>query len=368
MPSKKDHKKSCVYPCPRGCREASLFVKDPQTLASIREGGLEGYDIVYIADNTEKHVFIFGDANGLPGGEGLDLKAAAHEKAHEEALEGKVVTYEWSLEKDGNTCYFQSTLIPLTDGKKKVGSMLGLVKDITGWPRDLVHPTVLKDSTGRTFSQILLAAREEEKKQISSALHDEIGSAAVILTSLLSMVKESVQAGDKQQALKDISKLDEQIKDCVERVKTIIVSLRPPALESVGLVGAVRELLENASRYSGLKHKFVFEEDDDVGLSDNVKITLYRVVQESLNNILKHSQAKTVKVSLKRGKDTVLLKISDDGVGFNIPRQRSIKNVGLLSMRDSVAYLGGEFRIKSEIGKGTTIEVTCPKVVYGGKQ
>ncbi len=365
MPTPKNKKKTCIYPCPSGCAETALFVDNPSSFASIKEQGVEGYDLVYVADMKHKQVFMFGRAEGFSMKAQIDPSQPVHNRAHEKAAEGEVVSYEWSVCQGKDTCFFQSTLIPLRDSGGQVGSVLGLVKNITPWAYNYSRTHFLKEVGGRTFPQLLLMAREEERKKISSALHDEIGSAAVILTSLLSIVKESVKEGNRKQALKDIADLDTQIKDCIERVKNIVVSLRPPNLETLSLADAVQELLDNMTQYKGIKHTFRAESDDDGGVSEEVKIVLYRVAQESLNNIIKHSAATRVDVSVKRGVKDVTLKISDNGRGFKLSGQRSIKHIGLLSMRDSVAYLGGKLTIKSEPGKGTVIEAKCPKVVYG---
>ena len=365
MAKSKENKKSCFYPCPDGCAEAALFVDNPASFASIKEQGVEGYDLVYVADMDNKQVFMFGKPDGLRQPAPVDPSQPVHHRAHEKAAGGEMVSYEWSVCQGADTCFFQSTLIPLRDSKGEVGSVLGLVKNITSWAHNYSRAHFLKEVGGRTFPQLLLMAREEERKKISSALHDEIGSAAVILTSLLSMVKESVNEGNRKRALKDISDLDAQIKNCIERVKNIVVSLRPPNLETLTLADAVQELLDNMTQYKGIKHTFTAESADGNGVSDEVKIVLYRVAQESLNNIIKHSAATRVDVHIKRGVKDVTLKISDNGQGFKQSGQHSIKHIGLLSMRDSVAYLGGKLTIKSEPGKGTVIEAKCPKVVYG---
>lgn len=159
--------------------------------------------------------------------------------------------------------------------------------------------------------------------------------------------------------------MDTQIKNCIERVKNIVVSLRPPNLETITLADAVQELLDNMTRYKGIKHSFKAQTDDDEPVSEEVKIVLYRVAQESLNNVIKHSGASQVDVVIKRGERDVLLRVRDNGKGFKQSTQQSIEHIGLLSMRDSVAYLGGKLTIKSEPGKGTVVEAKCPKVVYG---
>ena len=356
--------KTCIYPSPAQCGETAPFASAAE-ISAVKEAGVEGYDLVYIADTDHKQIFLFGTPNGSSVSVEVDPSQTVHEQAHQKAAAGEVVSYEWSSCGEQNDCFFQSTLIPLRDVHGRVGSVLGLVKNITDWAHNYGHEQFLKEVGHRTFPQVLLMAREEERRKLSSALHDEIGSSAVVLTSLLSMVKESVQSQDQTQALKDIAALDKQIKNSIERIKNIVVSMRPPNLEAVGLEAALRDMVENAARYGGLEQKFIFEDSSEAALSDEVKIVLYRVVQESLNNILKHAHAKHIQIKLICGPSEIALSVQDDGQGFTPTRQRSIEHIGLLSMRDSVAYLGGKFTIKSEPGKGTVVTVTCPKVIYG---
>ena len=361
-------RKSCIYSCPAECAETARYVTEDGVLASVKEQGVEGYDLVYIADIRHKQVVLFGTPKGGPSCLKVDPTQEVHERAHQKAIQGETVSYEWSASCEKSNCFFQSTLIPLRDTQGHVGSVLGLVKNITDWAHTYGHAQFLKEIGNRTFPQVLLMAREEERRKLSTALHDEIGSSAVILTSLLSMVKESVEGKDQNQALKDISALDKQIKSSIERIKNIVVSMRPPNLDTVGLEASLRDMVETAARYGHLKHRFKFTKEDKLQVCDEVRIVLYRVVQEGLNNILKHAKATQVEVYLHRGLKDISLSIRDNGVGFVPARQRSIEHIGLLSMQDSVAYLGGKFEIKSEPGKGTRIEVICPKIVYGEKK
>ena len=359
-------KKTCIYSAAADCGEMSRFVSDPQARSFIGENGVEGYDLIYIADTRHKQVFLFGTPKGTLSSTEIDPTQPVHERAHLKAASGDVVSYEWSTEDGKSSCFFQSTLIPLRDKEGQIGSILGLVKNITHWAESYSHAQFLKEVGRRTFPQVLLMAREEERRNLATALHDEIGSSAVILTSLLSMVEESVKSQDKGQALKDIAALDKQIKNSIERIKNIVVSMRPPNLEAVGLQDALRDMVENAAHYGNLAHSFQWDKQDDLPLSDEVNIVLYRVVQESLNNILKHAAAKRVEVTLRSDENNIYLSVRDDGKGFTPKRQHSIEHIGLLSMKDSVAYLGGKFTITSKPGQGTLIEVTCPKIVYGG--
>lgn len=338
-------------------------------LERIKQQGVDGYDVVALVNPKTLVVTTLSNVSGNLSDADLKGGRDVHVQALEAALKDGVHHYEWSIEKGNRHLYYQTTFIALGGPKGEVKRVLALVRDISDWGE--MSGQVLKDwSSPRTFSQILLAARETEKKAISKALHDEIGSTAVILPALLGIIKASVKKGDQKQALLDIAKLDGQIKESIERVKNIVVSLRPPSLENDGaLGGAIRDMLENVSAFIHIPHKFDYKPiTGESGVSDSVKILLYRIVQEALNNIVKHANAKHIYVLLERENDEVRLVVEDDGVGFKPSKQRSIRHVGLLAMKDSVELLGGTISIKSAPGKGTRIAVCCPSVVYGGKE
>ncbi len=298
-----------------------------------------------------------------------------HRQALETAVKQGMYHYEWVWPRRGQAELYQTTCVTLLSADGTVTGVLSLSRNIThrmqAYGMDEGKNEGLRDfSAPRTFSQILLASRETEKKEISKALHDEIGSSAVILTALLSLVRASVQSGRKSQALRDLAQLDNQLKESLERMKKVVVSMRPPRLENKGgLGGALRDLLDNISVLGHIPYTFNYDEDAEPSrLSDNVKILLYRIVQEALTNIVKHARAKHIRVGLKQVGSSIRLTVNDDGVGFRPGRQRSIEHVGLLAMRDSVELLGGVISIKSAPGKGTRIEVTCPCFVYGGNK
>ena len=327
-----------------------------------------GYDAVLLVDPFTRHATQIGGNVQFPE----DLYThTLHNQALAQTLKQGMFHYEWSMPTGKTHRLYQTTCVALIPPGGKGGCVLSFSRDITQQTLPFLAPSALHDVTSpRTFAQILLSTREAEKKEISKALHDEIGSSAVMLTALLSLVRASVQAGNAQQALRDLEQMDVQFKESVERLKGVIVSLRPPSLENKGgLGGAVRDLLENISALSHIPFTFDYDQvDQHVHLSDNVKILLYRIVQEAVTNTVKHAHAKRIRVSLKKKRDDILLIVADDGVGFKPTQQLSIEHVGLLAMKDSVELLGGKIAIKSAPGKGTRIEVVCPFIVYGGKE
>ena len=358
-------------PAPQEAAQGLLGALAPEDLKSIQKHGVEGYDVVAVVDAHTRQATVVSNISGRLSLADITDNLTAYSRPLKQALEGHIQHYEWGLEKAGKHCFYQTTLIPLSGENNQIDRILFLTRDITYWGGVYRGGEMLREgSAPRTFSQILLAARETEKKEISKALHDEIGSAVVILTALLSLVKASVKEGNRKQALEDIAKLDAQIKNSVDRVKNIIVSLRPPSLENDGaLGGSVQELLENISGYVHIPYTFDYDPaTKENSISDSVKILLYRIVQEALNNIIKHARASKIYVLLARQGDQIRLVVEDDGIGFKPVKQRSIRKVGLLAMQDSVRLLGGTISIKSTPGKGTRIEVACPCVVYGGNE
>ena len=331
-------------------------------------GLLVGYDFILLVNATSgKSIQLSGTTHQK---EQLYQKESIHREALSHVLKKGIFHYEWTQTRAGENFLYQTTCIALQNPKGETQNVLSLSRDVTHTllryqsPIDGAYEKIMP----RTFTQILLDTREMQKKEISKALHDEIGSNAVVLTALLSLVRASLQTGNEKQALHDLAQLDEQLKRSIDRLKNVIVSLRPLSLENKGgLGGAIRDLLENISAISHIPYSFDYDElPANMSVSEKVKILLYRIVQEALTNIVKHSHAKHMWVYLKKFGSKIRLLICDDGVGFRPTKQRSIEHVGLLAMKDSVKLLGGNIAIKSAPNKGTHIEVICPGFIYGG--
>lgn len=305
------------------------------------------------------------------GGIPIDLQVP--QGVHKERLRqvfatGVVCHYEWYWEKQNVPCMCRTTLLPLTGPEGKVAEVLNITRDISAWADSSapLHSTLHEGGTPKTFAQLLLAARETEKREVAKALHDEIGTASVMLSALISLVRQSVQKGDVPRTLKDLERLQAQTQHSMQRLHAIIISLRPPSLDTDGaLRGSLETLVAEVCKLGRLKYRFVCAANmSEKGISDQVKILLYRIVQEALNNVVKHAKASEVKVVLKKAKGELFLEVKDDGIGFVYNKKRSINHIGLLAMKNSVLLLGGKLEIVSVLGKGTTIRAVCPCIVY----
>jgi signal transduction histidine kinase len=228
------------------------------------------------------------------------------------------------------------------------------------------HQQKLKNSEQnlKAFSGRILSIREEEQKNISSALHDEIGSMVVALSSGLALAKEDIADNNLEPAIRSLQRTEAALKQAVENLKKITIDLRPPNLQIVGLSSALKSFFLNISQQTALAIEFsTGVEDKKIG--DDSSIVLYRTAQEALNNIVKHAKAKTVSVRLGQEKNNIVFEITDDGRGFNtealIASSRAATKIGILGMRERIAALRGTLKIESAPQKGTTLHVTIPK-------
>lgn len=298
----------------------------------------------------------------------LQKPQGIHREQLQKAFEHcEVCHYEWHWEKGTRLGTSRTTLLPLAGPMGQVTEVMAITQDISQWGEHSQQHSVLHEgSAPKTFAQILLSARETEKREIAKALHDEIGTASVMLSALVSLAKQSVRKGDTQQVLADLDRLQTQTEQSMERLRTIIVTLRPPSLDTDGaLRGSLETLIEDVCKLGRLSYRFACAENmPEKGICDRVKILLYRIVQEALSNVVKHAHATRVNVTLKREKGQLFLTVQDNGDGFVRTKGNSVHHVGLLAMKNSVLLLGGHLTISSKLGKGTRIAAVCPCMVY----
>jgi len=206
------------------------------------------------------------------------------------------------------------------------------------------------------FGQVTLA-QEEERKRIARELHDGLGPALASMKIRLITLRKLLQK-EGSPVLTEIDELAEQAQLCIRDIRRLIHDLRPVALDELGLVPALRELLARFERENNLMVEFV--SGDEERLPTSIETALFRIVQESLNNVLKHAQAQHVYVNLAHQKNHIRLVISDDGQGFNTLLPRSGRHVGLWSMQERIEQLGGQFEIQSLPQQGTTVITNVP--------
>ena len=205
------------------------------------------------------------------------------------------------------------------------------------------------------LSARLVDVQETERRSISRELHDEVGQALGLLLMELGHLSNELAVGDEK-TRELVRRSKEMAERTVHTVRNMALLLRPSMLDDLGLVAAVEWYAREVSRQGNIEVK-VNAENLPENLPDEVKVCVYRLVQEALNNAQRHANAKNVFVELAQSDGMARLKIADDGNGFDTKRTRGM---GLLGMEERVKRLGGTISIDSRPGSGTTISVALP--------
>jgi signal transduction histidine kinase len=209
---------------------------------------------------------------------------------------------------------------------------------------------VARDSLRR-----VVAGQEIERRRLARELHDETGQA---LTSILLGLRAVEEAESADQSRAAAAQLRELVVETLQEVRRLAVQLRPKALDDFGLVPALEALVETFSEATGIGVDLEAQLGDE-RLPTEVEITLYRIVQEALTNIVKHAHARKASVFLVRGQGSVTAVVEDDGEGFRVDDMRA-DAAGLIGMRERAALLDGRLTIEASPESGTTLAVEVP--------
>jgi len=206
----------------------------------------------------------------------------------------------------------------------------------------------------------LLRVQEDERKRISRELHDETGQALMVIRLYLGML-ESTAAGRGSRSQKNkIRETVEVVDRTIEGIRRIIGRLSPLVLKELGLVAAIRKEAKDLAKNTGIRARVMVAEDLN-RLDPEVEMVIYRVVQETLHNVAKHSNAKSANIILNYDDKSLRLLVEDDGVGFSSKSSNSRGNsFGLAGIKERVHSIGGEVRVVSSKERGTRIEVAVP--------
>jgi PAS domain S-box-containing protein len=211
----------------------------------------------------------------------------------------------------------------------------------------------IQDLAGR-----LIVSQEEERKHIARELHDDLNQRVVSLA--ITIGKLSRQLSNSNETIRNqIAKLEQRTTGLYEHIRRISHELHSPALEHGGLAPALEQYCSEYSELEGVSVTLdMFDVSDS--LSPEISLCLYRLVQESLRNVARHSFAKSAKVKLTGSGESVGLVVADEGVGFDLWQARVRGGLGLASMEERVKLLAGSFQIKSQPGSGTQVYVRIP--------
>ena len=220
----------------------------------------------------------------------------------------------------------------------------------------------LADKKLKELTQRIVEFQEEERGRVSRELHDGISQILVSVKYSVELAIDKINKGSDD-AITPMEKAAKGLQDTIGEVRRISRDLRPRVLDDIGLSAALDGMSYEFGERTGIdvtfiKHKFTKQ------LEPDIKTTLFRVAQEALTNIERHSGASRVKIELVKSVDGIRMLISDDGVGFDVLRMEGRKNafqgIGLRNMQERLEFHGGEVNVWSSPDKGTVVEARLP--------
>lgn len=206
----------------------------------------------------------------------------------------------------------------------------------------------------KIINKATVEAQEKERKQIGKELHDNIGQQLTTTKLYLDIVKENVEGAEHKLVLQ----ASKSIMDIINEIRNLSRALTPSALNDLGLIESVRDLCESIKTTQAFAIRFYHKYFDEETLDESIKLMLFRIIQEQVNNIIKHAEATAILIRLQMDAEQLILTITDNGKGFNASAIK--KGLGIDNMVNRADIFNGKLDLKTEPGKGCSITVTIP--------
>ena len=282
------------------------------------------------------------------------------QEAAAQALAGEYVQQTHVIEgPDGETRVLDFAAGPVRDEAGNIDFLFARSHDITDRVRAETELRASRQQL-KTLSRRLIEVQERERSHIARELHDHVGQALTAAKLNLAMIEQgSDEPAIKKRAQDSISIVD----DLLDEVRTLAFELRPPMLDDLGLVAALRWYTGRQAERAGIEADFRASASGWL-LDEEAASACFRIAQEAITNALKHADAKTLVVALKAENDECILTVTDDGSGFDADRAIRVEpdpaSMGIIGMRERVSLVGGSLTIESEPGVGTTVRASFP--------
>jgi len=232
------------------------------------------------------------------------------------------------------------------------------------WDRRRIARLEQARAAQAAFSRQLMQSQEDERKRIAAELHDSLGQSLAIIKNRALL---SLSAPDNhERALEQLREISEASAEVMDEVKEIAHNLRPYQLDRLGLTKTIKGMIQKVSETSGLR--LAIESDSIDGLfTPEGEINLFRIVQESINNIVEHAEATEASVTIKKDERGVIVTIRDNGKGFDRVQdfdRSTPRGFGLVGMTERAHVLGGDYKIQSVPGQGTVVTLIVDSKHY----
>ena len=284
-----------------------------------------------------------------------DIKSQTEELLKRNMLLGETRNEKLARKKNGELFWIQVSAKPiLIDGAVKY--FLSNWVDITERKKAEEQMSKLNEEL-RNLTAYLDSVREEERANISRMIHDELGQALIALKMDVCWLRKGFDK--KQQTASNLTDSMISLIDATfKKVRWISTVLRPRWLDDLGLSHTMKWLVEEFQEMTEIKCKISISRNLEV--DKQLSTGLYRIFQEALTNIFRHSKASQVQVSLRKTGNQIVLTVADNGVGISKKNASNSRSFGIIGMRERAQFLGGNFEISGIKNKGTLIKVTIP--------
>jgi PAS domain S-box-containing protein len=273
-----------------------------------------------------------------------------------------VIEFELVLP-DGSSVPVESQAVPFTYSGQP--AILNLIRDVTERKRveaERADVAAREQKAREEFTHLLIASQEMERQRIAGELHDSLGQN-------LSIIKNRARLASQQcpqpQAATHLEAIERIAGEAIDETRNLAHNLRPAHIEQVGLTASLQEMIREVSQSSEVHFERRVENVDGVFKGD-AATNIYRIVQEGLNNVIKHSKARQAAVTVERDVHSVRLRIADDGIGFDTRHSATRRGLGLTSMTERVRMLSGNFSLQSAPGHGTQVAIEVPIIEPDG--
>lgn len=257
------------------------------------------------------------------------------------------------MSRDGTIIEVEANVKMLPDGR-----ILAIAREITERKK---AKSELEQSYKaiRQLTEHIQNIREEERTNIAREIHDELGQRLTVLKMDVSWLENELADTNNSNIKLKLQNLLDLLDSTLNTVKRISSELRPSLLDDMGLATAMEWHLNEFRKRAAIKTKFE-KPQEEILLPDSIKTGLFRIFQESLTNVARHANAKNIDVFLQQINGEVVLRIKDDGQGFDKEKVINKKTLGILGMEERSFMMGGHYRISSEPGIGTLVTVSVP--------
>lgn len=259
---------------------------------------------------------------------------------------------------DGRARHFHNRYAPEWSPDGKIASVLCFSRDVTERKRAEDRLAEAYDSL-REMAHYLETVREEEQKRIARELHDEMGGVLAALNMNVARLEARLPA-ELPHLRTEVGSMAALVVAAIQTMRHTVAKLRPSILDDVGLATAIEHYVQEFQHHTGIECTLLNAlYQEETTLSRDRSATVFRILQESLTNVAKHAQANKVTIVLTEMSESLVLMVKDNGKGFD-PNVRGEESFGLRGIRERAFMVGGKVKIRSALGKGTTVRVSVP--------